>query len=402
MYHPGPREESPARSARAPQEAIALSCPPFVLASPLLEGRFLRRLNRFVVEAELRGEPVRAHLPNPGRLLELLVPGNPLWLTPSRGTLPYRALGVRRMDAFVPLDTLRANDAAEHLLRHRRIPGLEDAALVRREVPVGESRFDFLLRRGDTPFLLEVKCCTLFDRRLALFPDAPSERGRRHLDHLGELAASGQPCGVLFLVQAPIPRAFLPDWHTDLPFASSLFAARDRGVEVFAPSVSWDDGFRLSPEVRPLPVPWEAGRREARDRGAYLLVLELPQEEILALGPLGKRLLPGGFYVAVGFAPEGLEARLARHRRKVRIPRDPLEALLQRCRVVRDLPVRGTRDRTADLTARIAPLAEEPVRFEAPEGGDLRLFRFASDPSREGPVFETVLDLRTQLPEGPE
>ena len=374
---------------------------PFSLAPSLREGRFLQRLNRFVVEADLGGRTVRAHLPNPGRLLELLVPGRPLWLAPSGGTLPFRTVGVQRLDSFVPLDTLRANDAAEHLLRRRGIPGLEDAAVTRREVAVGASRFDFLLQRSGGPFLLEVKCCTLFDRRLALFPDAPSLRGRRHLDHLGELASSGQPCGVLFLVQAPVPRAFLPDWHTDPEFAASLFAARDRGVEVFVAALSWDEAFRLSPEVRELPVPWEAGMREARDRGSYLLVLELPRDETLPVGALGERFFPKGYYVYAGSARGGLSARLARHRRVGKKLHGHIDFLRERCRVVRDLPVRSSRDEECELARRVGELAEEAVpRFGCSDCScPSHLFRFASDPSRCGPLFEAVLDLRTRLPE---
>ena len=122
---------------------------------------------------------------------------------------------LRGTEFLVLLDTQYNNDVAEALIREKRIPGWEDWDVLRREVAIEGSRFDLLLHRGDDLFFLEVKSCTLFSKNGAMFPDAVTERGRRHLLHLSSLRDKGIRAGILFLVQWNRARWFLPDYHTD-------------------------------------------------------------------------------------------------------------------------------------------------------------------------------------------
>ena len=138
--------------------------------TPLFPGvrksRYLRRLNRFVIECDLDGKTVTCHLPNPGRLWELLLPGRTVLLVenglnPLRTTL-FTAVAVMRNDVPVLLHTQMTNAVVRFLLENGLMPGLEDAQVIRQEVPFGHSRFDFLLQRGKEPIILEVKSCTLY------------------------------------------------------------------------------------------------------------------------------------------------------------------------------------------------------------------------------------------------
>ncbi len=191
----------------------------------------------------------------------------------------------------VLLHTHITNDAAEWLIRTGRVPGLEGWAVRKREASFGRSRFDFLLEKEGRLLLLEVKSCTLFGHELAMFPDAPSDRGRRHVEELGKLAGEGYGAAVLFLVQSSRPSCFLPDFHTDPKFAESLFRAKDR-LRLFPLAVEWNAALELTGEPKLLRVPWGVYERHGGDRGDCLVIVDarkkdsgrpLPRREPLVL-----------------------------------------------------------------------------------------------------------------------
>jgi sugar fermentation stimulation protein A len=281
-----------------------------------VRATFLARPNRFIVRAETPAlGAFDAYMPNPGRLRELLLPGATLLLSPTAaGKQPFVVAGVERDGDPVMLHTHWNNLVARRLLEARLVPGLETAEVVRAEVPVGHSRFDFLLRDPKGDLLLEVKSCTLFGNGVAMFPDAVTERGRRHLEELAALSRQGRRCAVLFVVHTPRVSSFQPDYHTDLAFAQTLVAVR-RDVRIIAASVRWNADLTLDETVRALPVPWTRMAREAQDRGAYLLLLHLPKPCRIAVGGLGTVDFAAGHYVYAGSAMRGLAARMARHLR---------------------------------------------------------------------------------------
>ena len=155
-------------------------------AHRLLRARFLERPNRFLVRCRLgNGRVVEAFLPNPGRLWELLLPEAALYLTSSQRSrtrrTAYTCVAVERDGRPVFLHTHLANRVARRLIEAGRIHGLEGAEVVRSEVPLGASRFDLLLRHCGNNVYTEVKSVTLFGNGVAMFPDAVTERGRKHL-----------------------------------------------------------------------------------------------------------------------------------------------------------------------------------------------------------------------------
>lgn len=288
------------------------------LFKDLEEAHFISRPNRFKILCDLGGRTVEAYLPNPGRLWELLFPGVTVYLEDSENSerkLRWTAVGVERQGHPVMLHTHKTNDVVEILLTQNLIPGLEGAEIVQREVSMGKSRFDFLLKNGREEIYLEVKSCTLFSHRVAMFPDAITARGKRHLEELAELAKKGKTGAVVFVVQWPKAEIFLPEYHTDLAFAQTLYSVKDT-IKVIPLSVEWDSNLNLMERVKLLTVPWHIIKQEAEDRGAYLLIVKLPESRTIEVGALGLVYFEKGYYIYVGSAQKNLTQRVERHKRQ--------------------------------------------------------------------------------------
>lgn len=354
-----------------------------------IPATFLNRPNRFVVECLVDGRVERAYVANPGRLREILIPGVELRLERSESPgrkLPLKAVGVRRQGGWLCLDTHRTNPMVAGLLRQGAIPGLEGRALVRSEVRHGRSRFDFLL---EGPLYLEVKSCTLAGRDVAMFPDAATERGRRHLSHLAELE---DETAVVFLVQSPTATVFMPDFHADLDFARTLLEVRDR-VRILPVAVTLDEDLCPRLPVRLLEVPWDLVERHAHDRGCYMVHLHLDSPAEI----LGRWRLSPGHYVYAGSARNGLSSRLDRHRRGGARLHWHVDSLRREARFLEALPIRSDLDLECELAQGLLEVATESI----PGFGcsDCRcpshLFRFAEDPRRQASFQDLVLGLRT-------
>jgi sugar fermentation stimulation protein A len=323
------------------------------------KASYLRRLNRFLIECDYKGKRVRAYLPNPGRLWELLIHGRTLYLAeaPAGRATRYTVLAVERDGIPVLLHTHLTNRVVEELLRRGMIPGLEDARILKPEVSFGRSRFDFLLVAGGRPFVLEVKSCTLYGKEMAMFPDAVTERGRKHLVELAEISRSGTRAGVIFLVHSPKVRYFLPDYHTDCDFARTLYDNR-KDLLVKAVSVEWKRDLSLGPRVRDLEIPWGLLDREAADRGSYILILHLPRRTRIAVGALGEIAFPPGYYLYAGSAKKALRARMARHLRKKKTLFWHIDYLADRCDTPIVIPVRTGADLEHEMAACLQKIAE--------------------------------------------
>jgi sugar fermentation stimulation protein A len=205
------------------------------------DGFFLGRPNRFLAQVRLGREKVQAHLPDPGRLTELLVPGAKVRLLPSsregRRTA-WTLIGVECPAGWVNVDSRLPNQLFEEALREGRLPEFSGVSEWRREYRYGGSVIDFLLA-GDPPCLAEVKGCTLVVGETALFPDAPTSRGTRHLGELEAARARGMRSCVVFVVKHPAAREFRANRDTDPLFAEALASATAAGVEALAYLAAW-------------------------------------------------------------------------------------------------------------------------------------------------------------------
>lgn len=340
----------------------AVTATPSLLGVPAERALFVQRPNRFVVECRLGRRLVEAYLPNPGRLWELLLPGAVLHLRRNgdQVSLPYTAVAVEREGIPVLLHTHLANGIVEDLIRRRRIPGFEGREVLQREVRRGASRFDFLLSGRRRPLLLEVKTCTLFNRTLAMFPDAVTERGSRHVAELEELSSQGFDAGVLFLIQWPFARYFMPEYHTDLAFSENLLAARKK-IDVRAMALQWEKDYSRPAGVKVLKIPWGLVEREARDEGAYMVIFRLDKDTRLRVGELGDLTFGKGHYVYAGSARRGLSRRLERHRRKRKKLFWHVDYLAGEATFMKSVAVRSSVDLECEIAGALSRIADWQV-----------------------------------------
>lgn len=208
------------------------------IEGPLIRGKFVARPNRFIVMAEVDGEIVRTHLPDPGRLKELLLPEADLLLRPapegSERKTKYSTVMVRHEGQLISLVSALPNRFVLEALQKNELPIFKDYELVRAEVAHGNHRFDFLLKdQNEKPFYLEVKSVTYVEKGLAKFPDAVTERGARHASALADIVKSGEGAGILFVCQRPDANRFAPMWNRDPKFSKTLLKAKNAGVKVW-------------------------------------------------------------------------------------------------------------------------------------------------------------------------
>lgn len=314
----------------------------------IIKGRFIDRPNRFIAHVEIHGKVETCHMPNPGRMRELLFPGVTVYVTPHenpKARTPYGVIGIEKGNDIFYLDTGRCNDVAAYMVQHQMIPGWEKYVLLRREVTMGDSRFDLLLGDPESGevFPVEVKSCSLAGEKGAMFPDAPTERGTKHLLHLASIGKEGGHAGLLVLVHYGRAQWFLPDFHTDPDFAKA-FCENLPYIDWKAAVISWTPEFVMPESTRLLPTSQAVLEREMGDRGIYFLVLHLEEEKEIEIGNQGTMHFPKGYYVYVGAAKENLTKQMNSHRRLRKQIRSPVDAIRQVSSVTAVLPIRSGED----------------------------------------------------------
>lgn len=372
------------------------------LFTDIIHSRYLSRPNRFVVHCLVEGRQVRAYLPNPGRMWELLFPGTRLFLVKfppsSRRTLAYMVVAVEHNGMPIMLHTHYNNLVARKLIEEGRVPGLEGAAIVKAEHRVGHSRFDFLLRANGQDIVVEVKSCTLFNDTLAMFPDAVSARATKHLRELAELSRKGIQAAVLFIVHSPKARYFMPEHHTDLEFCRALLEVRDK-VMVKALGVEWNRDLSLGGSVRELEIPWDLVERECHDRGSYIIILKLARDRKIPVGGLGEVNFKKGYYLYIGSAMKDLSQRIARHRRLTKKNHWHIDHLREHAGFVAAIPVRTGRNLECSLAEKLGTIADWQVpRFGCSDCScATHLFAMEKDPVHTRSFIDMLLHFRMGL-----
>lgn len=206
----------------------------------IVEGRFVSRPNRFIAQVEIDGRQETVHVKNTGRCRELLVPNARVWLfdseNPKRKTR-YDLVAVEKERAdgepiLINIDSQVPNDAAAEWVLKSGL--FSDRATVRREVTFGKSRFDLYIEDGSRKAFIEVKGVTLERDGVVLFPDAPTERGVKHVGELALCIEAGYEAYLLFVVQMKGVREFRPNDEMHREFGDALRLAAERGVRVLA------------------------------------------------------------------------------------------------------------------------------------------------------------------------
>ncbi|MBE7042783.1 MAG: DNA/RNA nuclease SfsA [Ruminococcaceae bacterium] len=191
------------------------------------EGIFLSRPNRFIAHVECEGKTEICHVKNTGRCKELLIPGTRVILhrpgTVGRKT-EYDLIGVQKGNELINMDSQAPNKIAGEWLQTLGF------SLIQAEKTYGNSRFDFYLEKGNKKIFAEVKGVTLEQDGLALFPDAPTERGVKHLRELIKCREKGLEAWVIFIIQMKGVHTFSPNWETHPEFAKVLCEAKEKGL----------------------------------------------------------------------------------------------------------------------------------------------------------------------------
>lgn len=211
---------------------------------PLIPGILLKRYKRFLADVRLEtGELVTAHCPNSGSMKECAEPGRSVYLSrasnPKR-KLPYTWELIRMPDSLVGVNTLLPNRLVREAIGCGQIESLRGYPKIDREVGIGNrSRIDLMLSGGDLPrCFVEVKNCTWVHQGLARFPDAVTERGRKHMAALQDLAGQGFRAAVVFLIQRMDAQIFRPAQELDPAYSDALRHAAKAGVDVLAYDVN--------------------------------------------------------------------------------------------------------------------------------------------------------------------
>lgn len=367
----------------------------------LIEGIFLRRLNRFVVECLIENKKHFAHLPNPGRLWELLFKGSKILLYENRTAernLNFTVAAVYKDSKPILLHTTETNSVAEWLLKNRLIKELKDFEIVSREKTLNHSRIDFHLTNGEQEFFLEVKSCTLFKCKIAMFPDAITERGTKHLKELAELKSENIKGGVLFLVHSKDVEYFLPEYHTDLKFAQSFFELK-KHLKYFVYSLNWQDDLSLNfTSLKKVKIPFKVLEKEANDAGTYLLVIHNDKAQKIEIGNLGKIEFKKGYYVYVGSALQNLSKRVERHKRKIKKLHWHIDYLLSKTKISKSIEIRSPDKLECEVAKALKIISNGSIKnFGSSDCNcESHLFYFKETPIQQKDFVDLILHFRME------
>ena len=195
----------------------------------IIAAKFIARPNRFIAKVDIDGVETTVHVKNTGRCKELLLPGCTVYLekakNPERKT-PYDLIAVDTPIGIINIDSQAPNVVVKEWLNS------QDYDYVKPEYKYGDSRIDFYMEKGQNSYLMEVKGCTLIKDGIGYFPDAPTERGVKHLRELTAAIERGYKAMIAFVIQVEGVTEVRPNIDTHPEFGVALQEAIDAGVEV--------------------------------------------------------------------------------------------------------------------------------------------------------------------------
>jgi sugar fermentation stimulation protein A len=224
---------------------------------PLISGQLIKRYKRFLADVELEnGQVVTAHCPNSGSMTACSESGRQVYLSshdnPKR-KLKYTWEIIQMPGSWVGVNTLVPNKLVKDAIENEQVSELAGYDAIRSEVKTGKgSRLDLMLQRADNDACyIEVKNCTLVDNGVAMFPDAVTKRGRKHLLELERLKLGGNRCVMFFLIQRMDAEVFKPAAHVDPAYADTLRKVHlEGGVEILVYDVHIDlENIRLNRQI---------------------------------------------------------------------------------------------------------------------------------------------------------
>ncbi|MBN2281565.1 MAG: DNA/RNA nuclease SfsA [Candidatus Marinimicrobia bacterium] len=363
-----------------------------------IEATFLDRPNRFVMELEHKGKTLRAYVPNTGRMEEFLYEGATFFLArhPSY-KFDYKVVATRYQGHLVFLDTVKVNRVFYELLKAGKISEFPNIKTIRREVGYKNSRIDFLLTFEDeTQAFVEVKSCTLIHNGVAMFPDAPTERGKKHIDELNENEFPKIKKVVYFLITNYSAEKFLPNYHVDFEYAKSFLAAEK--VIFYAGKINLPDPVSLDLDsFTSVPIDYHTTKQNTLNKGSYLLLMENQKEHQVDVGKLGQLNLKPGFYIYIGSGMVNLEKRARHHQHTKKSRHYHIDYITPGVmKIKKAFLVRSHEKRESEIALQIEKVCDEFVDgFGCSDTGERsHLFYFAENPLRNQRFYQQLLDFR--------
>jgi len=360
-----------------------------------LEAVFLERPNRYIIKAETASGIITAYCPNPGKLMEILIPGRRLILEEFEKQDKYRQDKLKRKTSYtvvaayyhgriIPLYSARANYAAEKLIIPVLFPEYKQ---LKREITIGKSRIDFVLEYNSKTVYLEVKACTLIEHGLAMFPDAPTGRGLKHIKELAELTGTFAnrvitEGHILFVIMNPDADEFMPNMHTDFAFSETLLKLSAK-LTIHTATVKTDKTGTAS--VSNLHIPFNKERLSANlsNGGIYVLLIHLKNNKSIKTGRLGLINYKAGYYIYVGSALNSINSRIARHLRKTKKKHWHIDYLTSGADEIKAYPIRTKKPLECDLAGEVSKISDSLIPDFGSSDCNCRshLFYFSGNPA---------------------
>lgn len=204
--------------------------------SNIVQGTFIKRINRFIAHVLIDGIEQIVHVKNTGRCRELFISGATMFLEksqkPERKT-GFSVIGVHKADRLINIDSQVPNHVVFEALALGRVPEIV-VDTIKKEVTYGNSRFDFYFESQGQKGFLEVKGVTLEEDGMVMFPDAPTTRGTKHVHEMIKAVEEGYQGIIFFLIQMKGVKSFSPNYKTDEAFSAALKMAAAKGVTLLA------------------------------------------------------------------------------------------------------------------------------------------------------------------------
>jgi sugar fermentation stimulation protein A len=198
-------------------------------------GVFQSRPNRFIAMVEIHGIIETCHVKNTGRCKELMIPGVEVYVQESDNPLrktKFSVIGVKKGNRMINMDSQAPNQVVYEWLAAGGL--FPDVSYIKREQVYGNSRFDLYVEAGSKKIYIEVKGATLEENGVVRFPDAPTERGVKHVNELCHAVKDGYEAYLIFVIQMKDVKYFEPNDNTHPEFGAALRAAREQGVHILA------------------------------------------------------------------------------------------------------------------------------------------------------------------------
>ena len=364
-----------------------------------IKATLIERPNRFVMLLSYNGQEIRAYVPNTGRMEEFLYKGAIFYLAyhPSP-KFQYKVVATKYQNHLVFLDTVKVNKVFFELLSAGKIPEFPNIKTIKREVPYKNSRIDFLLTfDDDSQAFVEVKSCTLIHNKVAMFPDAPTERGKKHINELNE---NEQPAKkyVYFLITNFGAEKFHPNYHVDFEYTKSFNSAKN--VRFCAGKIQLPDPVSIDlNSFQSVPIDFEKTRQNSINKGSYLLLMENEIDQEIEIGKLGKIQFQKGFYVYVGSGMANLEKRVKHHQLKKKYYHYHIDYLTPDfMKIKKTFLIRSTEKLESQIALRVEKVCDNTIidfgSSDAKENS--HLFYFSENPIHNTEFYSIILDFRVR------